>query len=748
MTRFTPPILAKRRDLRFSFFMRLKQFFSVLSATVLAAGSGAAEEWVPFDPGASALAADSVINLRRLNEAQAGEHGPIAAMDGRFIRTGDGKAVRFWGVNGPPASADTPEKLRAVARSLASRGVNLVRLHGAVFDKNGDVDRGKVRRLRETVEALKAEGIYSLFSTYFPLWLDPRPDSTWLRGYDGKTHAFAALMFNPEFQARYHEWWEALLESKDSTGMRLIEDPAVMGLEVQNEDSFFFWTFNEKNVPVPQLEMLESQFAAWAGRRHGSIAKALGLWGGAGLSRDNPAQGRLGFRPLWNIANERTARDRDTAAFLFEKQSGFYRDTVAYLRGRGFHGVITASNWTTADARVLGPLEKMSYLEGDFVDRHGYFSGSVKGEASEWSIRAGHIYSERSALKFDSEKAGSARSFVHPVMDPEYNGLPSMISETTWTRPNRHRGEAPLFYAAYGALQETDAIVHFALDGADWSVKPGYFMQPWTLMAPTQMGQFPATALLYREGLVKSGNVLAEIRLKRQDVLDLKGTPLPQDAAFDELRLKDVPDGSAPLREGQRLDPLLHLAGRARVTFGEGPTGADLRPLSGLIDRTAKRVTSSTGELELDYGKGLLQVKAPAAQGASGDFAAHGPVRLPDLRIVSDLDVLTVLVVSLDGKPLRESARLLLQVMTEEATTGWATEPAGTGLKKITQLGTDPWRIRPVQGSVEFLRPDAGKLRVTPLDLQGRPLTPTGDGSKIQLLPGTVYYEVGLRSGS
>jgi hypothetical protein len=49
-------------------------------------------------------------------------------------------------------------------------------------------------------------------------------------------------------------------------------------------------------------------------------------------------------------------------------------------------------------------------------------------------------------------------------MDPEYAGLPSMISETTWTRPNRYRSEAPLYYAAFGALQDGDAIVHFSFD--------------------------------------------------------------------------------------------------------------------------------------------------------------------------------------------------------------------------------------------------------------------------------------------
>src|SRR5262249_52334645 len=155
-----------------------------------------------------------------------------------------------------------------------------------------------------------------------------------------------------------------------------------------------------------------------------------------------------------------------------------------YLRELGFKGLITASNWVTAGAEVLGPLEKHSYMPGDFVDRHGYFGCQNAGEASEWSIRDGHTYVERSALKFENEEQGKPASFVHPAMDPHYDNKPSMISETTWNRPNRHRGEAPLYFAVFGALQGSDSIIHFAKDGTDWSAKPGYFMQPWTLTAP------------------------------------------------------------------------------------------------------------------------------------------------------------------------------------------------------------------------------------------------------------------------
>src|SRR5690606_31401184 len=100
-------------------------------------------------------------------------------------------------------------------------------------------------------------------------------------------------------------------------------------------------------------------------------------------------------------------------------------------------------------------------------DRHGYFGCFHKGHESAWSIRDGHVYAERSALRFENVEPGKPRLFVHPVMDPHYDQKPSMISETTWTRPNRFRSEAPLVYALYGALQDSDAIVHFAHDGTD-----------------------------------------------------------------------------------------------------------------------------------------------------------------------------------------------------------------------------------------------------------------------------------------
>ena len=53
---------------------------------------------------------------------------------------------------------------------------DLVRVHGGYFDEDGEVDPAKVKHAIEIVEAMKAEGIYTHFSIYFPLWFRPKPD--------------------------------------------------------------------------------------------------------------------------------------------------------------------------------------------------------------------------------------------------------------------------------------------------------------------------------------------------------------------------------------------------------------------------------------------------------------------------------------------------------------------------------------------------------------------------------------------
>ncbi|MFQ3671742.1 MAG: hypothetical protein SNJ84_09835, partial [Verrucomicrobiia bacterium] len=705
----------------------------------LAAVAKENEGWTVWNPPADDFR-DSPLDLRHLNETVAGQNGRVRAENGRFL-LGDGTPVRFWAVNGPHENL-RGDDLKSAARQLAKRGVNLVRYHKAVFDRHTGAFRPEaLTHLHEIVAAMKAEGIYTHLSIYFPLWMNPNPDLPFLQGYDGQQHPFAALMFNPDFQKVYQSWWKQLLETPPANGgPALKDDPAVFGLEIQNEDSFFFWTFSDDRIPPPQRHLLQKQFGDWAIQTYGSIDQALTAWNNLRLPEDNPAEGRLAFRPLYQIFTDRTPRDQATARFLLETQRNFYTNQIQFLRTLGFPGLITASNWTTANNQILGPLEIYSYTPGDFIDRHGYWAGLHRGEHAAWSIRDGHTFSHRSALRFDPSEPGKSRQISHPAFDPKYNNLPSMISETTFNRPNRYRVEAPPFYAVYGALQGSDAIVHFAHDGAQWQVKPNFFMQPWTLMTPTQMGQFPATALIYRQGLLREGDLIADIHLNLDHLLALQGTPLVQSANLDELRKADVTAAGSPDAPSAKIDPMVHLIGRTSVTISQNPASTQVAPLEPFIDLPAQTVTASTREFTLDYGRGLLRLAAPKAQGAVGNLAAAGPIDLPDLTLTSDLDLGSVLLVPLDGQPIVSSKKLLLQVMTEERPTNFKTSPAGDGILRIDSIGIDPWLFRSPSGNLTLKRPDAGQLQITPLDFNGYPAADPFLGPAIPLRPDTAYY--------
>jgi hypothetical protein len=205
--------------------------------------------------------------------------------------------------------------------------------------------------------------------------------------------------------------------------------------------------------------------------------------------------------------------------------------------------------------------------------------------------------------------------------------------------------------------------------------------------------------------------------------------------------MNDVPKGSE-FKPGQRLDPLLHYAGRTEVRF-TGETGTQVMlNAAGLIDHNAMTVASSHRQLLLDYRSGILRIDAPKAQGVSGNLKAMGKGSLRDLEIESGLDLAHIVVVSLDGQPIKTSKRMLLQAMSEEQNSGWRTEPAEGGKKRIASIGRDPWEIRPIEGTVRLKRDDAGSLKVTALDHNGRPNGDAGHAREIKLLPGALYYSI------
>jgi hypothetical protein len=145
-----------------------------------------------------------------------------------------------------------------------------------------------------------------------------------------------------------------------------------------------------------------------------------------------------------------------------------------------------------------------------------------------------------------------------------------------------------------------------------------------------------------------------------------------------------------------------------------------------------------TGELLWDYGRGVMTVNAPQAQGATGFLAKAGRLELDALTLQSPMEYGAVLLVALDNQPLTASKKMLLQVASEDKDFDW--EASGEGMRTIQSLGGPPIVVKQFAGTVTLKRPDADALRITPLDANGYPVGAALSGAAISLRPTTMYY--------
>ncbi len=136
-----------------------------------------------FQPPEDTFDSESQLDLRGLNEAIAGETGFVRrSPDGNDFVRGDGKPLRFWGINlNPPSKKSqlTDKQLQVQAEFLAKRGVNLVRMHRSLPSKLAtsslsDINPAVREDIWRTTAAMKQSGIYVTISPYWPMRFNPK----------------------------------------------------------------------------------------------------------------------------------------------------------------------------------------------------------------------------------------------------------------------------------------------------------------------------------------------------------------------------------------------------------------------------------------------------------------------------------------------------------------------------------------------------------------------------------------------
>jgi len=718
---------------------------------------------------------DYPIDLRSLNEKEAGQNGWMYVKDGKLYVPGQGRPFRAWcgGMQNPPADK---VDYSYVARKLAKMGFNQMRIMTSGINASAgpktpaakitDIDRAKLDAAHRYVAAMKKEGIYTAlcyfwllgFSTDRAEWGVPKGNA-------------AAFFWCEDLQAIMKEWIRQIMTIKSPyTGRSLAEDPALNIVELQNEENLFWFAGLSPKACAPECwQKLQGLFAAWAERKYGSLKNAYAAWklSDADVQKhfagDNLPQRRLEIAEVWLMA--RTAAERnpqltprmgDQIAFLAELEQKFNREMARFIReDLRYKGIVIGGNWQTCDDTLRRDLEDHNNAipQTPMTCYHHYSSSWHANPAdprkASWGISKGDYYCDLSVL---------SSLLYMPTLHKRIRGAAQAAGEIGLPAPNRYQLEGTLAMAAHASMLDMDLFHWYHVPGAGLeNVAIGKFEHE----LPHLLWHFPGAALLYRRGDVKEAPVVAFERRSLGDICQKElpmlanarsGDPLYRQAGQTAIELPSALEGG--------IDPLAYFVGGVEVEIGEpSERKVDEAALKRCIHREQKRVESVTGELAWDWGKRTCLVNTPRAQGVVGNLAAAGAIALKDLTIDSGNDPGSVLVIALDDAPLAQSRKILTQAVAESYPEGWQTAPAEEktltiggkevkipeGAKRILSLGRMPYRMLEIAVKVAFK--DGRQRKATALDNNGYPVkknceTSTSGGDFIVTMPKDAIYVV------
>jgi len=407
--------------------------------------------------------------------------------------------------------------------------------------------------------------------------------------------------------------------------------------------------------------------------------------------------------------------------FFTETMRGFNEMMGSYLRDElGCEQLINAGNWRTADNVRMLDAERYSYAANEVMAVNRYYTGIHQGPNEGWAIVNGDVFTDDSVL---------FRPRDMPLTVKQVSGHPFIIPESSWVPPLGYQSEGPFLVASYQSLNGVDAYYWFATGEEDWrqpSSANGYMpsIGKWVCHTPMLMGQWPAAALMYRNGYVQQGTPVVRERRALDDLWQRSMPIIAEDAGYDPNRDEGDIAQQSNVKEG--INPLAYLVGPVVADYDADTATSEVADVEQYIDEANESVTSITGELELDYGNGVCTLNAPSAQGVTGFLAPLGTHRLGDVLIESGNDYASVLVVAMDNRPLSESSKVLIQVGTVARPTGWRTRPATIDVggqpregEKVVNFGTAPWQI--VEADVTVSIANASLAKATILDANGMP---------------------------
>jgi hypothetical protein len=670
--------------------------------------------------------AQSPVDVSFLLDAPAGKHGFVTVRDGH-LATADGQRIRFWGVNitdWSSGSRQIPAKQDAAfwAGTLARFGVNCVRFQfldleaprGLILPAKGStrtLDPEQLDREDFFIAELEKRGVYIDFNL-----LVGRPFGEADGVKDAKLlheGAKGTSLFDERMITLQKEYAQQLLSHRNPyTKLRYTEDPAVAIVEINNENAINVGY----RAPSPFYEEeLTTIFNQWL-TKHRSPEEIAKLRSLAGVSSDKPDAPIPLLGPRGQASHAPSERFHTEAEFFEDLQRNYFDDMKQYLKQTlGSKSLVMA----TADHSHSGSGYPLLLTESnmDIIDGHTYW------QHPEYYVRKLPMVND----PYNSTVVELSRSAIA--------GKPYTVSEVGNPFPNDYAGEGMPILAAYGNLQDWDAIIWYTFEPkVDPNWKPFVGDAFDISLDPVKMPELAASALMFLRGDVAKAKSVSDRTYSQQQVFDSMLIPTNERPYFTP---------------GFPLDlPLEH---EVRISSLTGP------PTQAFPASDAPNpIVSDTGQLAwfttaTPSGKkdGLVTIDAPRSQALIGFVKARGK-SVSNLAADVDNNFCTILLSSLDDKPIASSSKLLLVAGGPVENTGQTWNAVGTD---VTAWGAAPTLVETVKGSITLRGlHGAQSVALQAIDGAGQPLGPpvqaTANGSDWKLPLGsnaTTWYQIGVR---
>ena len=357
--------------------------------------SGANDEWLPIDYKTLSIIKGSALDFAGFLDAPAGKHGEAICRDGHFVfKDAPDKPLRFYGVTigqgMPYTDKQTCERLTDY---LAACGYNLVRLHGYqllsdVMKELGSTEFNPVRldQLDYFISCLKKKGIY------YTIELDAWPyfkagDADDVKEFKGRAFRFesnALLPISEKLTTWLQQYSLNLLNHRNPySEVALKDDPALVGIEITNENALF------------QEMHRNAEFIAIYRERCAEFLK--------GQSGNEPSAQEV---------------EKFLPQFVLQLQEDFLEKMMTFLRRSGVQKPLTDIT-DTATMVLTIPRAQL-----DYVDTHAYWAlyrALPKTEGGGSAYRVNLANPNATGWDIVVKSTAPARIMGKPFVSGEYN---------------------------------------------------------------------------------------------------------------------------------------------------------------------------------------------------------------------------------------------------------------------------------------------------------------------------------------